>query len=168
MNWSKEWGTTPINSSPQQSNPTPSAFPDWDSRSRDEVLAEWESRKKLLEVSKEREMVFRKYVVSRAFPNADEGTNTLPLSNGYELKASIKYNYVLDPDNKKIEACLDKLAATDNEGSFIADRIVSWKANLSLKEYRELAPKYKHIIDEIITINDAAPTLEIKAPKGAK
>ena len=33
---------------------------------------------------------------------------------------------------------------------------------------RKLDPKYKKIADEVITINDAAPTLEIVEPKVKK
>lgn len=140
----------------------------WDSKSQDEVLLHWQSLQTDLAKAKEQEMSFRKYVVSRAFPQKVEGTNTLALGNGYELKAGIKYNYKLDGDNEKIEAALDELANAGNEGPFLADRLVSWIPSLSIKEYRELSPQYKNIIDKVITITDAAPTLEIKEPKVKK
>ena len=144
------------------------AFPEWDAKSRDEVLAEWERLKKVIEDTKALELDFRKYVVDRAFPDKHEGTNTVELNNGYSLKANIKYNYKLDPDNDVVEKTLDELASTGNEGAFLADRLVTWKPSLSLKEYRELAPQYKKIIDKIVTITDATPELKIKAPRSKK
>lgn len=144
-------------------NPTPTN--PWDECSQDEVILHWQSLQLDLAKAKEEEMTFRKYVVSRAFPQKQEGTNTLELGNGYALKAGIKYNYKLDPDNAKVEAALLNLAKLGNEGSFIADRLVSWTPSLSIKEYRELEPKYKAVIDSVIEITDAAPSLELKAPK---
>lgn len=161
----------------KQSNPTPSAFPEWDAKSRDEVLAEWEGRQQLLARAKEGEMSFRKYVISRAFPNPTEGINTVELNNGYSLKANIKYNYKL-AENKIVEAGLDKIAKIGNHGSFIADRLVSWTPNFLLTEYRELQKQSEDglgeaklmlkVISEFLTIEDAAPGLEIKEPKGKK
>lgn len=168
------WGqdTTPI-----QSSSTPSSFPEWDAKSQTEVLAEWEGRKTLLATAKEREMEFRKYVVGRCFDKPVEGANTIELNNGYSLKAKITYNYKLS-DNKIVEEGLDKLAKIGNSGSFIADRLVSWTPNFLLTEYRKLqeendngsveAKEMLKVIETFLTIEDAAPSLEIKAPKGSK
>lgn len=129
---------------------------------------EWDRLKKLVSETKDIELEFRKYIVSRAFPQREEGTNTVELGNGYELKVQVKYNYKLDPDNAKIDAALDRMAKLGNEGSFVADRLVNWSASLSLTEYRTLEPQYKKIIDEVLTITEAAPTLVIKEPKAKK
>lgn len=161
----------------QPKNPTLSTFPDWDSKSQDEVLAEWEARQQLLAVAKQREMDFRKYVVSRAFPQKIEGTNNLDLANGYVLKATVRYNYKLS-DNKAVEEGLDKLSRIGNTGTFIADRIVSWTPNFLLTEYRELqknadggsieAKEMLRVISTFLTIEEVAPSLEIKQPKASK
>lgn len=177
MTWGDNtWG---VQSKPleQKSNPTPSAFPEWDAKDRDEVLAEWEKRQKLLAQAKADEMDFRKYVVQRAFPQAQEGTNTIELNNGYSLKANIKYNYKL-AENKIVEDGLDKLAKIGNNGSFIADRLISWTPNFLLTEYREIqkqadegsleAKEMLKVITTFLTISEAAPTLEIKEPKAKK
>ena len=131
--------------------------------SRDELLLRWAELKTELEKAKTLEMELRKYIVKREFSSVKEGVNNIELGNGYKLKATLKYNYVID--NNKIDSALDELAKINNEGSFIAERIVKWKADLVLKEYRELEPQYKKIIDEVLTIKDAAPTLEIVEPK---
>lgn len=172
-NWSSSWDkpaaivVAPI-------NPTSSPFPDWDNKSQDEILLEWDKRKKLLTKAKDDEMEFRKYVVQRAFPQPKKGMNNVDLGNGYTLKANIKYNYKLN-DNDVVEKGLDELAHTGNDGSFIADRLVSWTPNFLLSEYRVIqedaekgsviAKERLKIIDKFLTVDDAAPSLEIKEPR---
>lgn len=154
------------------SNPTPSN--PWDAMNEDALLVLWDQKKKAIEVAKEEEMELRKYIVKREFPKPDEGMNTKELGNGYKLKAGVKYNYNL-ADNDTVESCLEKLSAMGASGSAIADRLVSWKPNFLLTEYRQLvedkekgsqfASTALSIIGEMLTITEAAPSLEIKEPK---
>lgn len=157
------------------SNPTPTN--PLDTKSEDELLMLWDAKKKAIEVAKEEEMDLRKYIVSRAFPAKQEGMNTKELGQGYQLKAGIKYNYNL-ADNDKVEDCLNRIAKIDNTGAFIADRLVSWKPSFLLSEYRGLvedkekgsksAEAILNIVNEMLEIKEAAPSLEIKAPKVKK
>lgn len=150
----------------------------YDSMGRDEVLLAWLKMQQALAVAKTEEMAMRKYVVSREFPTPKEGVNTLPLGNGYELKAGVKFNYKLTGTNEQIEEVLDTIALTGNEGSFIASQIITWSADFHKSEYTKLKEAAdagsifaKKIIDEIhkvLTIEDAAPTLNIKEPKVKK
>jgi len=150
----------------------------WDALSQDQLLVQWQHLKDAVEGARSAEMEMRKYIVSRAFPDKHEGTNTQELGNGYALKAVVKYNYNLDPDNKKVEEALDKIATIGNQGSFIAERLVSWTPSFLLSEYRELLKEAeegnatsKTIISEIhkvLTITEAAPSLNIKEPKVKK
>jgi len=184
MQWSTSWDISHDAAGPQsQANVArqPSPFPEWDVKSQTKVLAEWERLKKLIEETKELELSFRKYVVDRAFPDKHEGTNTIPLNNGYSLKAKVNYNYNL-ADNDTVEKALDRIAKIGNNGPFIADRLVSWKPNFLLTEYRQLVEDSEHsepmiadpakaILKEVttmLTITEAAPGLEIKEPKGKK
>lgn len=156
-------------------NENPQSFINpWDDKSQDEVLLEWGKRKTILAVAKEREMEFRKYVVNRAFPEKHEGTNTLELGKGYELKANVKFNYKL-ADNDVVEKTLEEIAVIGNRGKFIADRLVSWTPNFLLTEYRQLQEDEKagsaeaknilKLVEKMLTIDDAAPELKIKEPK---
>lgn len=150
----------------------------YDSMGRDEVLLAWLKMQQALASAKADEMAMRKYVVSREFPTPKEGVNTLPLGNGYELKAGVKFNYKLTGTNEQIEAVLDTIALTGNEGSFIAAQIITWAPEFHKTKYTELKEAAdagsvfaKKIIDEIhkvLTIEDAAPTLNIKEPKVKK
>lgn len=158
-----QWPTTPINP--------------WDAMNKDQLLLLWEQKKKAIEVAKEEEMDLRKYIVKREFPKPQEGMNVKELGAGYQLKAQVKYNYNL-ADNDTVETCLDKIAKLGNSGAFIADRLVSWKPSFLLTEYRQLvedkekgskeAAAILNIVTEMLTITEAAPTLEIREPKVKK
>lgn len=149
----------------------------WDVKSQDEVLVEWQRLQTVLVNAKADEMDFRKYVVSRAFPKPEEGTNTIELGNDYKLKATIKFNYKLNASDDKIEETLDKISKIGNRGPIVAERLVSWTPNFLLTEYRlleqdkaesvECAEILKHV-QEILEITDAAPTLAIVEPKAKK
>lgn len=171
------WGGTAPEDWPQPQlaagvNPQPSS--PFDAMSNDELLMAWQKAKQAIEAAKEAEMEIRKYVVKREFPKATEGMNNKDLGNGYTLKAGVKYNYNL-ADNDTVEDVLNRVAKLGNQGSAIAERLVSWKPSFLLTEYRTLqedkekgskfASDCLAIISEMLTITEAAPTLEIKEPK---
>lgn len=157
------------------SNPWPTAsLNPWDGMTEDQLLVLWQEKKDAIEAAKAEEMDLRKYIVKREFPKPDEGMNTKELGQGYQLKASIKYNYNL-ADNDTVEKCLNHIAALGNEGPFIADRLVGWTPSFKLTEYRLLceakdkgdvrATEILNIVNTMLTIVPAVPTLEIKEPK---
>jgi hypothetical protein len=146
-----------------------------DAMNEDALLMLWQQKKDAIETAKAEEMELRKYIVRREFPKPVEGTNSKPLGDsGYQLKAVVKYNYNL-ADNDKVEECLNHISALGNEGPFIADRLVSWSPSFKLVEYRKLcedkdkgdtrAIKILNIINDMLTISEATPTLDIVAPK---
>jgi len=149
----------------------------YDAMDQDALLMRWDALKKAVEAAKEQEMELRKYIVTRAFPNADEGTNTIELGEGYKLKAVVKYNYTLS-DNDTVEAGLDAISKIGNDGKFIADRLVSWTPNFLKREYTQLlddkskgskiASDILDVVTTFLTIKDAAPTLDIVEPKVKK
>ena len=150
---------------------------DWSKLSEDQILMLWKETHEAITAAKNEEMELRKHIVDRAFPDKHEGTNTKDLGEGYQLKAGVKFNYRL-ADNDTVEKTLDRIRSIGNQGAFIADRLVSWKPNFLLTEYRTLQEEAekgsidaKAILKEVtvmLTIDDAAPTLEIKAPKAKK
>lgn len=156
-------------------NPKPST--PYDGWTNDQCLMHWQSLKDALSAAKDAELEFRKYVVSREFPQPKEGMNTKDLGGGFQLKAGIKYNYKL-PDNEAVEAGLKKIENLGNDGPFIADRLVSWTPNFLLTEYRQLqedaskgskfATDALAVIHEFLVITEAAPTVDIVEPKAKK
>lgn len=160
MNWGTNWS--------QSKDPR-------DNLNRDQLLVMWQEAKTKLQTVKEHELELRKYIVKRAFPNGKEGMNTLELGNGYTLKAGVKFNYSLK-DNIAVDAGLEKLSKSGNDGSFIAERLISWTPNFLLTEYRQIQKdaaegnplaieRLKIIATFLIIKDDAAPSLEIKEPK---
>lgn len=143
----------------------------------DGILMLWERVKKKLTEIKDDEMSIRKTAVKVYIPKPVEGMNTVELGEGYKLKAAIKYNYVL-ADNTLVEEALDKIALIGNEGPFIAARLVTWTPNFLLTEYRIIqervedgdatAKQIYDLINSVLTIKEAAPTLTIIEPKVKK
>lgn len=148
----------------------------WDGPTQDQLLVQHQAIKDQIEVLKTQEMSLRKYIVNRAFPEKKEGINKLDLGNGYELKADVHYNYNIDKPANEVWQSLERIKKIGNYGAIISDKLVSWKANFLLKEYRALikakdeSQEAQAILKEIstfLTIKEAAPELDIKAPKNA-
>lgn len=132
------------------------------------LLMQWAEEYKALAAAKKREEKLRRAVAAVYFTEAaskpdTEGTKNHDLGNGYKLKMTFKLNYSLDQSS--IDAALDKIEKMGNDGKFIAERIVKWKADLSVSEYRELDPKFKTVIDGVLTTSPGLPSCEIVAPK---
>lgn len=178
MNWNTDW-PTPQNSLPEgiSQDLADRLVKNGFAVNNDGVLMLWQQAKDILAKAKEDEMEIRKTAVKIYVPTPTEGTNTVELGNGYELKAGIKFNYRL-AENDIVESCLDRIAAIGNEGKFIADRLVSWTPSFLITEYRVLqeekekgnptAIQILNIVSEMLTITDAAPSLDIKEPKKKK
>ena len=164
-NFSGSWGNAPKPAHP------------WDALSQDQLLMLHKEKQDLLTSMKAEELELRKYIVNRAFPQKEEGTNTLELGGGYELKATVKYNYKLS-DNDTVDKCLAEVSKIGNQGAFVADRLVSWSPSFLLTEYRQLeedaakgsedAKAILKAIQPMLMISEAAPTLTIKEPKVKK
>lgn len=137
-------------------------------KSKEQILEEWEAAAKALANAKEREMELRLQVEQTWFQgHKDEGTENIALQNGFKLKAVFKLNRSMAP-KEQVEQILDQIEALDAEGAFLADRIVRWKPELDKKEYDNLDPKYKVLIDKVITTKPGAPAIEIIEPKAKK
>lgn len=140
---------------------------------RDRRLAAWEAAKTTLEAAKESEMQLRRAAQSFAFgPAAKPGMNNQPLNGGYVLKFGKKVNTNIVASNDLIDAAEDKAAKIGNgRGQFLFERIIVWKPDFSLSEYKKLDAsdpterEVKNLIDELIETKEGAGSLEIKAPK---
>lgn len=128
---------------------------------RDEQLLAWRDAKKTLDAAKDAEMQMRKHIVDTHFDTSHVGTQNIELGEGWKVKAVVKENYVLDGDNDKVDAALDRLE------DWQAERLVKWSPRLSVSEYKKLDAEDKAVIDGVLTIKPASPTLELVPPKGA-
>ena len=134
---------------------------EWDSYSREYLIMEWERATKALAEAKNYEMDLRKYIMGKLFPDAKEGTNNLELGNGYKLTVVVKFNYKFENNDKVQEMIME----FERIGSDVSARLVKWKPEPSITEYRKLTGMSKAIADKAIIITDATPSLEIKVPK---
>lgn len=144
----------------------------------DGMLMLWKKSKEQLDYFKTQEMDFRKICADFLVPDhqKNEGTNTVALGETHQAKVGIKFNYKPNKDNKAIWKALDKIEKIGNKGVFIAERLFSWSPNFLLTEYRQLQEDaqdgsaeaiemLKIIETEMITIEEAAPTLKIEEKK---
>jgi len=124
-------------------------------------IKQWEWAKKELDRAKAREAELREAVVAQHFHNAPIGTNHHDCDDGFDLVCVKKLNYKLDKDTTA--NAQEKLIPLI--GIELAARLVNWKPDLSLTEYKKLPDAARAIIDEVLTISPATPTLELKGPK---
>ena len=136
---------------------------------RDAKILAWEQAVKALAAAKDTEAALRKEVLAEAFafdPEAlREGTENFELGNGYKLKAFFKISRNLNNENEAVDKVLSKIEKTGSEGAFVAERLVKWKPELSVSEYKKLPEKFKKMIDEVVTSKELTPSLELVAPK---
>ena len=174
MNWSSSYDRPLVENNIKDAKPADPNVNPYDALNQDALLMLHKQMQDDLSSLKAKELELRKYIVNRAFPKKEEGTNTLDLGNGYELKAVVKYNYKL-ADNDIVEKTLQLIAECGNSGPFIADRLCSWTPNFQKQEYNKLlddaadgneqAKKILKLVEITLEVTDAAPTLTIKAPK---
>ena len=136
---------------------------------RDAKILAWEESVKALAAAKEAEAALRREALAETFqfdPEAlREGTENFELGNGYKLKAVFKISRNLNNENDAVDKVLSKIEKAGAEGQFIAERLVKWKPELSVSEYKKLPEKFKKMIDEVVTSKEATPSLELVAPK---
>jgi hypothetical protein len=134
---------------------------------KDELLVAWDKSKQQLETAKAEEKKLRDQVVEAFFGKVllREGTENVDLGNDYKLKAVFKLNRNFVGGEEAVEKALQKIEKAGSEGQFIATRLVKWKPELSISEYRKLPDKFTKIIDEIITTSESTTSIEIVVPK---
>lgn len=128
-----------------------------------DLLVQWNKTQGILQTYKLKEQELRLEIVRRKFETAPIGTTNFDLPKGFKLKCVKKQTYRVD--TAEVETALDEIRKLGNEGVFIANRLIKWKPELSLTEYKQIPEKVKAIIDKVLTISDAMPTLEIVEPK---
>lgn len=135
---------------------------------RDQAIIEWRESAKVLARAKEKELELRKNALKECFDYEDddrEGTQNLELGKGFKLKAVFKLNRTLDKDVDKVNEVLDEIEKMDSEGKFISERVVKFKPSLDKKEYDGMDEKYKEVLNEVLTMKPATPSLTFVEPK---
>jgi hypothetical protein len=135
-------------------------------------IAKWRDAKIAATKAVADEKALRAAMVALCFPDPKIGTNNLDIGRGYTLKFVRSLNYKLDTKDvdattglSNTDRALDIIRSTGNDGPFIADRLVKWKPELSVTEYKALSDTHKKIIDKVVTTSDASPEVEMVPPK---
>jgi plasmid stabilization system protein ParE len=134
-----------------------------------ELIMQWEQAKKASANAVELERNLRAQVVAAVAAEGKIGTNNYDLGRGYTLKIVKKLSYKID--DSRVDDALANIEKLGNEGAFVGDRLVKFKPELSISEYNKLDAtnpthvRIKSLIDDVLTISDASPTVEIVEPK---
>lgn len=122
-------------------------------------LEEWYVLQDKIAKLKASEMLLRTKIFKFFFPTPVEGTNTAELPDGFALKG--QYKIQRDIDQGAFEALKDRL----REAGINADKLVRWKPELTMKEYRALTEEERQLADQFLIVKPGAPSLEIVQPK---
>jgi hypothetical protein len=124
-------------------------------------VEQWYTMQEQLSKLKIAESILRKRIVGHFFPTPREGVNSHPLEAGWVMKADCGI------DRKVDEAALTTLKAPLKEAKISVDKLIRWKPELAVKEYRTLSDEQRHLFDQCLIIKPASPQLEIVLPKKA-
>ena len=131
---------------------------------RDGLIMAWLEADVALDAAKEEEMRLRLQLVSTIWPASTEGTYSLELGRGYELKMAQRYNYTLD--EKEVPAALENLARNSRvSDTTLVNSVIRWKPLLRLEAWRELTQPQKAAFAPCLTIKPGTPSLEFVEPK---
>jgi hypothetical protein len=135
---------------------------------KDDLIMEWITIKGQIANLRENESAIRQTLINNFFTydNNTQGTFNHDLGNGYGLKAVFKFNYKLDA--KTIENTYNSIEALDEEGAYVAAKLIEYEPKLNLKEYKKLEKRYEDILNNSLTVTRATPTLEFVQPKETK
>ena len=126
---------------------------------RDKLVSEWQHADTLLKSAKAAEYQLRLEIARDLFDaRVESGTENLDLGSGYILKCTKKLNYSLDA--KKVEGVLQSLSSP-----ILADRLVTWKPDLRISEYKQLPDDDRVKVDTVLTIKQATPAVQLVEPK---
>lgn len=135
-------------------------------------LVEWNKLQDDLRRIKASEMLLRMKIYKHYFPaeTTTEGTNNVDLAAGWLLKA--KRTIDRKVDLPVLQAFATKpsadLPSKLEQVAINLDNIIEWEPKLKLRAYRALTPEQLVVFDQVLTIKDGAPGLEIVLPASAK
>lgn len=128
----------------------------------EKLLGEWYTMAADLKKLRASEMLLRKEIFNKCFPNPKEGTNSFALADGYILKAV--HTITRDVDEGAFNTLKPKL----EELKINCDSIVRMKPSLAKTVYNTLSVDQKFLFDQALTIKPGSPALSVVMPKAKK
>lgn len=134
-----------------------------------EILSEWYSLKEQLDTIKNKEIVLRQFIAKALFCEPVEGTNTYDLKQLNDTTGAVaKVTHTINRAVKEdlLEELEKSQALPDNNMPKLdLKKLVKWKPEVSIKEYRTLTDEERHLFDQVLVIKPGMPGLEIMIPK---
>lgn len=131
-----------------------------------DLIARWADAQRKVEELKlalvplvEEERLLRGQVVMATLPDEVEGTTTMDLPNNWALKVALSL------DRKVDEAALPATREVLAGMGVNADRLVRWKPEVQVKEYRTLTAEQRAAFDKALLIKPKTPDLTLLPPK---
>ena len=122
-------------------------------------LVAWHDIAELLKKVKAVESKLRGELVTTFFPAPVEGTNTVDLGNDWQVKLVGKV--ARKCDEAAFAAVFEQLPRGAKQ------KLIKFKPDLILKEYKKLPPDQRLIFDQALIIKPGSPTLSLIPPKDA-
>lgn len=134
-----------------------------------EDLTKWYELQQQLAAVKASEMLLRTKIYKGLFVEPKEGTNSIPLSAGWVLKAKRTIQRDIDLAAFQALATMDQETQKSkfSEAGIVPEIMIKWKPELVTKSYRALTPEQLAIFDQCLIIKDGSPALEIVLPAAA-
>lgn len=127
-----------------------------------ELVKEWEKAKKVLKAAQDKEKSLREQVLNEYWGGYENGafvgTQTEELAEGVKLKANFTIKYEADKDASKIQKLIET-AKPELQDSL--RRLFKMKFDISVSEYKSLAPNVKKVVDKVITTKPQSPQVEV-------
>lgn len=128
-----------------------------------QLIKEWDDLKAQVEtIAKpliDKERALRQLVADAMFDDPHEGTNYVQLESDWKLKLTYKLDRKID------EALLSQVGEQLRAMNVSLDKLVKWKPEVILKEYRELTAEQMKVFDMAVVIKPGTPSLEMVPPK---
>lgn len=123
-----------------------------------ELLFNWYNKKQELARIQAEERALRTTVVNTFLPEANkkEGTNTIKLSTGDELKI------VCGMDRKVDKAIWSNILPQLCEVGVDVNEVVETKVELRVAAYKKLTPEQRDVMDECVTSKWGSPQVSVK------
>jgi len=119
----------------------------------------WYVMQEQLRILKQNEMLMRMRIFKYFFPAPKEGTNNFDLPDGYQMKA-------VHPIERKVdEAALDSMKEKFKEEKVNTNKLIKWKPEVVIKEYRTLTDDQRHLFDQALIVKPGSPQVSIVLPK---
>jgi len=135
-------------------------------------VAAWYSVAEQLKKVKASEILLRLRVFNGFFKTPDEGVNNHTMSDGFILGGSRKISREVDEPVLRLMMAPKAADPTTGlmgpseleEHQMDVNKLIVWKPELKLSEYRKLTDAQRLVFDKLLTIKDGTPALEVKKP----